>query len=58
MQEIIRVETYKREAKSGLVGPGETIPIIHGYLGLSTWQKIFLCEFEGPGKAGRLSLLL
>jgi secondary thiamine-phosphate synthase enzyme len=34
--------------KSGLVGPGETIPIIRGKLGLSTWQNIFLCEFDGP----------
>lgn len=34
--------------KSGLIGPGETIPIINGNLGLSTWQNIFLCEFDGP----------
>ena len=34
--------------KSGLIGPGETIPIINGSLGLSTWQNIFLCEFDGP----------
>ena len=34
--------------KAGLVGPGETIPIINGKLGLSTWQNIFLCEFDGP----------
>ncbi|URA09367.1 secondary thiamine-phosphate synthase enzyme YjbQ [Thermospira aquatica] len=34
--------------KSGLVGPSETIPIINGKLGLSTWQNIFLCEFDGP----------
>ncbi len=34
--------------KAGLVGPGETIPIINGNLGLSTWQNIFLCEFDGP----------
>ncbi len=34
--------------KSGLVGPGETIPIIEGRMGLSTWQNIFLCEFDGP----------
>lgn len=34
--------------KSGLVGPGETIPIINGRLGLSTWQNIFVCEFDGP----------
>ena len=34
--------------KSGIVGPSETIPIIAGELGLSTWQNIFLCEFDGP----------
>jgi secondary thiamine-phosphate synthase enzyme len=34
--------------KSGLVGPSETIPVIDGELGLSTWQNIFFCEFDGP----------
>lgn len=34
--------------KAGLVGPSETIPIINGKMGLSTWQNIFLCEFDGP----------
>lgn len=34
--------------KSGLVGPSQTIPIINGTLGLSTWQNIFFCEFDGP----------
>ncbi len=34
--------------KAGLVGPSETIPIVNGKLGLSTWQNIFLCEFDGP----------
>ncbi len=34
--------------KAGLVGPSETIPIINGQLGLSTWQGIFFCEFDGP----------
>jgi len=37
--------------KAGLVGPSETIPIIDGKLGLSTWQNIFLCEFDGPRSA-------
>lgn len=36
--------------KSGLVGPSETIPLIEGELGLSTWQNIFFCEFDGPRK--------
>ncbi|MEZ5197316.1 MAG: secondary thiamine-phosphate synthase enzyme YjbQ [Bacteroidales bacterium] len=34
--------------KAGIVGPGETIPIINGKMGLSTWQNIFFCEFDGP----------
>ncbi len=34
--------------KSGLVGPSETIPVIDGRLGLSRWQSIFFCEFDGP----------
>lgn len=34
--------------KSGLIGPSETIPIINGTLGLSKWQNIFFCEFDGP----------
>ena len=34
--------------KAGIVGPGETIPVIDGKMGLSTWQNIFLCEFDGP----------
>ena len=34
--------------KSGLVGPSETIPLIDGKVGLSTWQNLFLCEFDGP----------
>lgn len=34
--------------KAGLIGPSESIPVINGQLGLSTWQNIFLCEFDGP----------
>jgi len=34
--------------KSGLVGPSETIPLVNGELGLSRWQNIFFCEFDGP----------
>ncbi len=36
--------------KAGIVGPQETIPILDGKMGLSTWQNIFLCEFDGPRK--------
>ncbi|MEE8430026.1 MAG: secondary thiamine-phosphate synthase enzyme YjbQ [Candidatus Desulfatibia sp.] len=38
--------------KAGFVGPSETIPLIDGKLGLSTWQNIFFCEFDGP-RSGR-----
>jgi len=38
--------------KAGLVGPSESIPVIDGKLGLSRWQNIFLCEFDGP-RTGR-----
>ncbi|GIQ88282.1 uncharacterised protein family UPF0047 [Kipferlia bialata] len=34
--------------KAGLVGPSESVPIIDGRLGLSQWQNLFLCEFDGP----------
>lgn len=34
--------------KAGIVGPSESIPIVNGNMGLSTWQNIFLCEFDGP----------
>jgi len=34
--------------KAGIVGPSETIPVVDNKLGLSTWQNIFFCEFDGP----------
>jgi len=34
--------------KAGIVGPSEIIPIVDGQMGLSTWQNIFVCEFDGP----------
>jgi len=34
--------------KAGIVGASETIPVINGKPGLSTWQNIFFCEFDGP----------
>ena len=40
--------------KSGLVGPSETIPLIDGKLGLSTWQNIFFCEFDGPRQSRKI----
>ena len=40
--------------KAGLVGPSEIIPIIDGRLGLSRWQNIFFCEFDGPRRQRRI----
>lgn len=34
--------------QAGIIGPSETIPIRGGKLGLSTWQNVFLCDFDGP----------
>jgi secondary thiamine-phosphate synthase enzyme len=34
--------------KAGVIGPSENIPIVNGQLSLSTWQNVFLCEFDGP----------
>lgn len=34
--------------KSGLIGASESIPVVDGKPGLSTWQNIFFCEFDGP----------
>ncbi len=34
--------------QAGIVGPSETIPIRGGQLALSTWQNLFLCDFDGP----------
>jgi secondary thiamine-phosphate synthase enzyme len=42
--------------KAGLVGPSETIPIVDGTLGLSRWQGIFFCEFDGPRSDRRVSV--
>lgn len=44
--------------KAGLIGPSETIPIIDGKSGLSTWQNIFFCEFDGPRTKRRILLTL
>ena len=40
--------------KAGLVGPSEIIPIIDGRLGLSRWQNIFFCEFDGPRRQRKI----
>jgi secondary thiamine-phosphate synthase enzyme len=36
--------------KAGLIGASQTIPVIDNSPGLSTWQNIFFCEFDGPRK--------
>jgi len=42
--------------KAGIVGPQETIPIVDGKMGLSTWQNIFLCEFDGPRSSRQIKV--
>jgi secondary thiamine-phosphate synthase enzyme len=34
--------------KSGIVGPGAAVPVDDKELVLGTWQRILLCEFDGP----------
>ena len=34
--------------QAGIVGPSESIPVREGRLALSTWQNVFLCDFDGP----------
>ncbi len=42
--------------KAGIVGPSETIPITGGKMGLSTWQNIFFCEFDGPRNIRKIAV--
>jgi secondary thiamine-phosphate synthase enzyme len=42
--------------KAGIVGPSETIPVIDGRIGLSQWQNIFLCEFDGPRSVRKIAV--
>ncbi len=44
--------------KAGIVGPSETIPVIDGKMGLSTWQNIFVCEFDGPRNSRNIVVTL
>jgi secondary thiamine-phosphate synthase enzyme len=44
--------------KAGMIGPQETIPVVNGRLGLSTWQNIFLCEFDGPREERQIVLTI
>ncbi|MHC1702109.1 MAG: secondary thiamine-phosphate synthase enzyme YjbQ [Humidesulfovibrio sp.] len=34
--------------KTSLMGPSQLVPVAGGRLELGTWQKIYLCEFDGP----------
>jgi thiamine phosphate synthase YjbQ (UPF0047 family) len=54
--ESVQNDNGDAHLKAGLVGPSETIPILEGKLGLSTWQNIFLCEFDGPRTSRRIIL--
>ncbi len=40
--------------QAGIVGPSEVIPVREGELALSTWQNIFLCDFDGPRRTRRV----
>jgi secondary thiamine-phosphate synthase enzyme len=44
--------------KSGLIGASETIPIIDYRPGLSTWQNIFFCEFDGPREKREITVTI
>ncbi|OIO05871.1 MAG: secondary thiamine-phosphate synthase [Desulfovibrionaceae bacterium CG1_02_65_16] len=34
--------------KTSLMGPSQLVPVSGGRLVLGTWQRIYLCEFDGP----------
>jgi secondary thiamine-phosphate synthase enzyme len=36
---------------SAWIGPSEILPVRQRDLGLGTWQRLFLCEFDGPRRA-------
>jgi len=37
--------------QAGLVGPSEVIAVRGRRLALSTWQNVFLCDFDGPRRS-------
>jgi secondary thiamine-phosphate synthase enzyme len=41
-------ENAPSHVRTSLVGQQVVVPVIHGKLGLGTWQGIFFCEFDGP----------
>jgi secondary thiamine-phosphate synthase enzyme len=44
--------------QAGIVGPSEVIPIRDGALALSTWQNLFLCDFDGPRRRRRVMVTI
>ena len=44
--------------QAGIVGPSEVIPVRDGRLGLSTWQNIFLCDFDGPRRRRKVMVTI
>ena len=40
--------------QAGIVGPSEAIPVRDGELALSTWQNVFLCDYDGPRRCRRV----
>jgi secondary thiamine-phosphate synthase enzyme len=40
--------------KAGIIGPSKSIPVIEGQMGLSTWQNVFFCEFDGPRRQRKI----
>lgn len=40
--------------QAGVVGPSETVPVREGDLALSTWQNVFLCDFDGPRRSRQI----
>lgn len=44
--------------KSGIIGVSQTIPVTDGKPGLSTWQNIFFCEFDGPRERREITVTI
>lgn len=44
---------------SAWLSPSETLPVREGDVALGTWQRLFLCEFDGPrrGRTIRVTVL-
>lgn len=44
--------------KSGLIGPEKSLSVIDRAPGLSTWQNIFFCEFDGPRREREIAVTI